>query len=201
MQPRICRRVELERRLQTDNTMTDERKQRQLQQLGKKESTFLRLRRTRLGLDDFRTVKVIGKGAFGEVCQGYERSLMALKSPLFFAGTTSAEDGYRENIRDEDIEEGGDVEERPSEPLLFVFQFPSLTCGRLACACTSGKRCSCRVELALGCAAFLLLPGSCIPLSHYGVPARRRLDDHAHQIRHFLRGCHTVLHSRVCPGN
>ncbi|EJD01242.1 AGC/NDR protein kinase [Fomitiporia mediterranea MF3/22] len=61
------RRVELERRLQTDNTMTEERKQRQLHQLGKKESTFLRLRRTRLGLDDFRTVKVIGKGAFGEV--------------------------------------------------------------------------------------------------------------------------------------
>lgn len=47
--------------------MPEERKQRQLQQLGKKESTFLRLRRTKLGLDDFRTVKVIGKGAFGEV--------------------------------------------------------------------------------------------------------------------------------------
>jgi protein-serine/threonine kinase len=47
--------------------MSDERKIRHLQQLGKKESTFLRLRRTRLGLDDFRTVKVIGKGAFGEV--------------------------------------------------------------------------------------------------------------------------------------
>lgn len=47
--------------------MTDERKQRQLQQLGKRESAFLRLRRTKLGLDDFRTVKVIGKGAFGEV--------------------------------------------------------------------------------------------------------------------------------------
>ncbi|KAG5641593.1 hypothetical protein DXG03_004676 [Asterophora parasitica] len=47
--------------------MSDERKQRQLQQLGRKESTFLRLRRTKLGLDDFRTVKVIGKGAFGEV--------------------------------------------------------------------------------------------------------------------------------------
>lgn len=27
----------------------------------------MRLRRTRLGLDDFVTVKVIGKGAFGEV--------------------------------------------------------------------------------------------------------------------------------------
>jgi protein-serine/threonine kinase len=63
--------------------MSEERKQRQLLQLGKKESvssrrliydaqlicvkTFLRLRRTKLGLDNFRTVKVIGKGAFGEV--------------------------------------------------------------------------------------------------------------------------------------
>ncbi|KAJ7368327.1 kinase-like domain-containing protein [Mycena albidolilacea] len=61
------RRVELERRLQGDNTISEERKQRQLQQLGKKESSFLRLRRTKLGLSDFRTVKVIGKGAFGEV--------------------------------------------------------------------------------------------------------------------------------------
>ena len=30
-------------------------------------NSYLRLRRTRIGLDDFRTVKVIGKGAFGEV--------------------------------------------------------------------------------------------------------------------------------------
>lgn len=58
--------------------MTDERKLRQLQQLGKKESTFLRLRRTRLGLDDFRTVKVIGKGAFGEVCKGRMHILLVL---------------------------------------------------------------------------------------------------------------------------
>lgn len=47
--------------------MPDDRKSRQLAQLGRTESSFLRLRRTRLGLDDFRTVKVIGKGAFGEV--------------------------------------------------------------------------------------------------------------------------------------
>ncbi|KAG7096921.1 Serine/threonine-protein kinase [Marasmius oreades] len=64
---RNARRVELERRLQADPLMSDERKQRQLQQLGRKESGHLRLRRTKLGLDDFRTVKVIGKGAFGEV--------------------------------------------------------------------------------------------------------------------------------------
>jgi protein-serine/threonine kinase len=31
--------------------------------------SFLRLRRTKLGLSDFRTVKVIGKGAFGEVIE------------------------------------------------------------------------------------------------------------------------------------
>ncbi|KAJ3555832.1 hypothetical protein NM688_g2358 [Phlebia brevispora] len=64
---RNTRRVELERKLAGDATMSDERKQRQLQQLGRRESAFLRLRRTKLGLDDFRTIKVIGKGAFGEV--------------------------------------------------------------------------------------------------------------------------------------
>lgn len=53
--------------MHNDRTLPDEMKARQLAQLGRTESSFLRLRRTRLGLDDFRTVKVIGKGAFGEV--------------------------------------------------------------------------------------------------------------------------------------
>ena len=39
--------------------MSNERKQRQLQQLGKKESSFLRLRRTKVGLSNFRTVSFI----------------------------------------------------------------------------------------------------------------------------------------------
>ncbi|KAH3667745.1 hypothetical protein WICMUC_005277 [Wickerhamomyces mucosus] len=60
------RRVDLEHKLQSEEG-SEERKNRQLQSLGKKESQFLRLRRTRLSLDDFETVKVIGKGAFGEV--------------------------------------------------------------------------------------------------------------------------------------
>lgn len=64
---RNARRVELERRLQGEALLSEERKNRQLLQLGKKESTYLRLRRTKLGLSDFKTVKVIGKGAFGEV--------------------------------------------------------------------------------------------------------------------------------------
>lgn len=66
---RTGRRVELEKRLAGPEgaAISDDRKQRQLAQLGRRESNFLRLRRTRLGLEDFRTVKVIGKGAFGEV--------------------------------------------------------------------------------------------------------------------------------------
>lgn len=32
-----------------------------------KEAEFMRLRRVRIGVDDFTTIKVIGKGAFGEV--------------------------------------------------------------------------------------------------------------------------------------
>ncbi|KAE8248879.1 hypothetical protein A4X13_0g5435 [Tilletia indica] len=67
---RSNRRVEVEKKLANPPDgaqLSDERKARHLVQLGRRESGFLRLRRTRLGLDDFRTVKVIGKGAFGEV--------------------------------------------------------------------------------------------------------------------------------------
>lgn len=62
------RRLDLEHKLTTEEAgSSEERKNRQLQNLGKKESQFLRLRRTKLSLEDFITVKVIGKGAFGEV--------------------------------------------------------------------------------------------------------------------------------------
>lgn len=62
------RRLDLENKLMSEEAgLSEERKNRQLQNLGKKESQFLRLRRTKLSLDDFITVKVIGKGAFGEV--------------------------------------------------------------------------------------------------------------------------------------
>lgn len=62
------RRLDLENKLMTEVAgMSEERKNRQLQNLGRKESQFLRLRRTKLSLEDFITVKVIGKGAFGEV--------------------------------------------------------------------------------------------------------------------------------------
>lgn len=60
------RRVDLEHRLSKESG-SEERKNRELLSLGRKESQFLRLRRSRLSLEDFETVKVIGKGAFGEV--------------------------------------------------------------------------------------------------------------------------------------
>ncbi|CAG8508757.1 10709_t:CDS:2 [Paraglomus occultum] len=65
-QERKKRLDELEQKLEKENC-SEERKNRQRNALGKKEAQFLRLRRTRLGLDDFVTLKVIGKGAFGEV--------------------------------------------------------------------------------------------------------------------------------------
>lgn len=65
----LSRRVEIETKLVNDPSMSDESKRKQLAKLGKSESTFLRLRRTKIGLNDFRTVKLIGKGAFGEVRQ------------------------------------------------------------------------------------------------------------------------------------
>ncbi|GFZ52116.1 Serine/threonine-protein kinase CBK1 [Saitozyma sp. JCM 24511] len=61
------RRTTLEKQLAADALTPDSLKARQLIALGRRESNFLRLRRTRIGLEDFRTVKVIGKGAFGEV--------------------------------------------------------------------------------------------------------------------------------------
>jgi len=60
------RRRELEEKM-TKERGSEEKRNRQLRSLGQKESHFLRLRRTRLGLEDFATIKVIGKGAFGEV--------------------------------------------------------------------------------------------------------------------------------------
>ncbi|KAJ7424828.1 Serine/threonine-protein kinase 38-like protein [Pitangus sulphuratus] len=48
--------------------LADEEKKLRRSQHARKETEFLRLKRTRLGLDDFESLKVIGRGAFGEVC-------------------------------------------------------------------------------------------------------------------------------------
>ncbi|KAG0709365.1 kinase-like protein [Suillus ampliporus] len=60
------RRTELEHRL-NQAMMPNESKEREIRKYRKLESQHLRLRRTKIRLTDFRTIKVIGKGAFGEV--------------------------------------------------------------------------------------------------------------------------------------
>ena len=59
------RRIEMETRL--TQLHTPDAKEREIRKYSKTESQHLRLKRTKIKLSDFRTVKVIGKGAFGEV--------------------------------------------------------------------------------------------------------------------------------------
>jgi hypothetical protein len=65
----FCRRTELEHRL-IQAAIPNEAREREIRKYRKLESQHLRLRRTTIRLTDFRTVKVIGKGAFGEVRLG-----------------------------------------------------------------------------------------------------------------------------------
>ncbi len=60
-------RLEILQKQMEEECLSAERKTKKLINFGRKESDFLRLRRTRLGVDDFSTIKVIGKGAFGTV--------------------------------------------------------------------------------------------------------------------------------------
>ena len=46
----------------------EEQKSEKRAQHAVKETEFLRLKRSKLGVDDFDPIKVIGRGAFGEVC-------------------------------------------------------------------------------------------------------------------------------------
>ncbi|CAK5274051.1 unnamed protein product [Mycena citricolor] len=62
---RNARRIELETRL--IQIPTPDGKEREIRKYTKLECSHLRLRRTKITLADFRTIKVIGKGAFGEV--------------------------------------------------------------------------------------------------------------------------------------
>ncbi|GAB4822162.1 hypothetical protein N2152v2_009208 [Parachlorella kessleri] len=60
------RRARLEQELQTER-LSEEQKQAAIQELEKRERDYSRLQRQRLAVDDFEPLKLIGKGAFGEV--------------------------------------------------------------------------------------------------------------------------------------
>lgn len=55
-----------------------------------KETEFLRLKRSRLGVDDFESLKVIGRGAFGEVSTS---CITCLFVPLCFILSTVRAEG------------------------------------------------------------------------------------------------------------
>jgi hypothetical protein len=56
----------LEKKMDEQRLHEDEREDQRRRQ-ATKETDFLRLKRSRLGVDDFESLKVIGRGAFGEV--------------------------------------------------------------------------------------------------------------------------------------
>lgn len=65
----IERRTRLEKleEQMRDEGLTEEQKQEKRLQRAQRESEYLRLKRSRLGVEDFDPLKVIGRGAFGEV--------------------------------------------------------------------------------------------------------------------------------------
>lgn len=60
------RLAKLEESLKDENLSDEQRHEKRLQH-AQKETEFLRLKRSRLGVEDFEPLKVIGRGAFGEV--------------------------------------------------------------------------------------------------------------------------------------
>ena len=61
-----CRKISLERRLQSTGLSEDEKRQ-ERQTLEQQERDYVRLQRQRMSSDDFEALKLIGRGAFGEV--------------------------------------------------------------------------------------------------------------------------------------
>ena len=62
----LCRKISLERRLQSTGLSEDQKKQ-ERQALEQQERDYVRLQRQRMSSDDFEALKLIGRGAFGEV--------------------------------------------------------------------------------------------------------------------------------------
>uniref|UniRef100_A0A9L0S6F9 Serine/threonine kinase 38 n=1 Tax=Equus caballus TaxID=9796 RepID=A0A9L0S6F9_HORSE len=62
---REMRQKKLEKVMEEEG-LKDEEKRLRRSAHARKETEFLRLKRTRLGLEDFESLKVIGRGAFGE---------------------------------------------------------------------------------------------------------------------------------------
>eukprot|EP00298_Acanthocystis_sp_HF-20_P005489 c15639_g1_i2.p1 GENE.c15639_g1_i2~~c15639_g1_i2.p1 ORF type:complete len:481 (+),score=188.99 c15639_g1_i2:31-1443(+) len=65
-QERAQRRLSLEKRIKELN-LSNEQAEEMIKELEKRENDYLRLRRQKISITDFESIKVIGRGAFGEV--------------------------------------------------------------------------------------------------------------------------------------
>lgn len=101
-------------------------------QHARKETEFLRLKRTRLGLSDFESLKVIGRGAFGEVCYGsrtfhtlcYDQNCPLTSSSFHFhlsLGASGAENRHGSHLRHEDPEKSRHAREGTGVSVVLVF--------------------------------------------------------------------------------
>jgi serine/threonine kinase 38 len=68
--------------------LNDEQKDARRKQQAAKETEFLRLKRTRLTVHDFESIKVIGRGAFGEV-----QLIFYFQIQLLFVGSIGTKEG------------------------------------------------------------------------------------------------------------
>jgi hypothetical protein len=96
-----CRRSALEKELQREG-LPDDEKRRYLAELEKRESDFTRLQRQRLSADCFEPLRIIGRGAFGEVGRrlcGSARQLSSGASLLALAWPGSCGAGLRAQLR------------------------------------------------------------------------------------------------------
>jgi hypothetical protein len=115
----IRRRIELETRL--SQILAPDGKDREMRKYSRTESQQLRLKRTKIKLSDFRTVKVIGKGAFGEVCKSVVSASFAINHRQ--KGSACSESRYRKGVCDEELAKGGDVAARSG----IIIKYPERT--------------------------------------------------------------------------
>ena len=185
--------------------MTEERKRKKLEEIVRKESDFLRLRRVRLSPDSFRTLKVIGKGAFGEVRlvqkedTGQIYAMKTLRKIDMFKKDQVRLPGQQRRATGPGA--GGVATGVPTRQAARLRPGAHSAHARAAGACAGRARPPGRVQQPVGGAAVLRLPGPAPPPPDYGVSARWRHDDVAHQGGHVLRGRDTLLHGRGGPGH
>eukprot|EP01024_Parvocaulis_polyphysoides_P024239 TRINITY_DN2221_c1_g1_i2.p1 TRINITY_DN2221_c1_g1~~TRINITY_DN2221_c1_g1_i2.p1 ORF type:complete len:340 (-),score=57.87 TRINITY_DN2221_c1_g1_i2:55-1074(-) len=64
---RIARRNQLNKQLEANEEISEEEKQKKIQELKEKERMYLMLKMKKFSIDDFELLTIIGRGAFGEV--------------------------------------------------------------------------------------------------------------------------------------